>query len=106
MREAPQRRIVVTVHAVHTYRDRFSQAPDDPGACRDEIELIVREALAEGRLANHKPPKFRLYREPRVELERGLRFVWREDEAVGFIVARHHASEHVITTLLPAGANL
>ncbi len=93
------RRLIVTHHAVEQYQRRCM---DERGFLDVEREIAdtVRLALAEGRLADRKTHAFRLYRETKGRtLPRGERFVWNEEQSLGWIVRRMPDEDIVTTTL-------
>ncbi len=92
------RKLIVTHHAVGQYQRRCM---DERGFLDVEREIAdtVRLALAEGRLAERKTKTFRLYREKGRSLPAGERFVWNEEQTLGWIVRRMPHEDIVMTTL-------
>lgn len=92
------RPIIVTSHAIERARQRRWRGVWGTEV-RDRIVREVRAAIDAGRLANHKPKHWRLYREkPRV-LDAIERFVWDEQDEIGWIVKVHEREIVVVTTL-------
>lgn len=107
-----ERKVVVTDHAVFAYIARNgtplagskrSELSDRDlnlfRRMRFEIHECVRQAIAEGRILNHKPDGFVLYRQKRRQLPDGQRFVYC-DESTGFIVKRLPGGEDIVVTTL------
>jgi len=93
------REVYVTAHALVQYRKRTG----DRRPFREiEPEIIqnVEQALAEGRIANHKPKAFRLWRaRSKGKIPPGDRFVWDPSEKLGWIIRREGERDVVLTTL-------
>jgi len=92
------RGIVVVQHAVDQYRQRMRDDRSD-----EEIKRLIADAVhaafQNGRLRNHKIDSFVLYHGRRKQLPEAERFVWAEDESVGWIVRRKPDKDIVTTTL-------
>jgi hypothetical protein len=73
-----ERDLLVSLHAVDQYRRRRTDRRHFHPIER-EIADAVREAIAAGRVANHKTEGFVLYGEKRKNLPDRERFVWTED---------------------------
>jgi hypothetical protein len=100
-KRSQSRTVRVTVHAVAALRRRRYD-DRDYDVIEREIEDCVRLAICEGRVANHKPREFRLYREKGRELADGQRFVWTEEGDLGWLIKRESQKEVVLTTLVRA----
>ena len=104
MKEGGDRRIIVTDHAVTRFRQRRALDRRDR-EIREEIRREVREAILGGRIQNHRPKAFRLYRERRKgKLDPGDRFVWNEEGSIGWIVRRESHADVVMTTCVRTNA--
>jgi hypothetical protein len=92
------RPVIVTAHAIDRARQR--RWHDLWGvAVRNRIVEEVRAAITAGRMQDHKPKHWRLYREKTRKLDAGQRFVWTEDDELGWIVKLRPAEIVVVTTL-------
>jgi len=96
--------VEVSRHAIVQYAQRLR----DPRPHADiEAEIIaeVRDAIGNGRQANHKRVPFKLFKERR---KGGIlphqKFVWAEDNHAAWIIAREPGRVVVVTTLSPAGS--
>jgi hypothetical protein len=92
------RKVVVTTHAIDRARQRRWQ--DAWGVeIRNRIVDEVKAAINNGRMQDHKPKQWRLYREKPRTLTGGERFVWTEDDQLGWIVKLQQHEIIVVTTL-------
>lgn len=95
--------IQVSAHAVDRYRQR-ARVHGDLFEVADMIRAEVRAAISTGRVQNHKPKRFRLYRESGRMLPDGQYFVFRADGSMGWIVKPDGKMLVVVTTLSPTWA--
>lgn len=96
--EREGRPVIVTLHAVRRAQQRRWRDLR-AGAITDRIIREVRAALAAGRVQDHKPKHWRLYREKGRRLPQPERFVWNEADELGWIVKLNPREIVVVTTL-------
>lgn len=91
------RPIIVTRHAVIRANDRgiARGAAFTP----DTIAAEVRDAIAAGRIASHKPAWCRLWKKRTLAIPDGQRCVWDATETFAWIIAREPGHDVVVTTI-------
>lgn len=90
--------VVATKHAVRRFRKRENDQRSWL-AIAEQIEAEVRAGLEAGRVFDHKPKQFRLYKETRSGMRDGNRFVEHEDGSRGYVVSEEEDAVVVLSTL-------
>lgn len=94
--------VIVSHHATKALRERRRAIKDDGRPFRDveqEIHDCVSQALEEGRVFDHKPDGFVLYRRRSNRLPDGQRFVQCHHD-YGFVVKTDEREDIIVLTML------